>query len=159
VIQRERWLNIEFQQLIDKAAVEVETLLIDFASPGGEHARPTDAEAVGAETQVAHQADVLADPPVMITGDIAIRAIGDFARHMREAMPNALAGTVGQGRSFDLIGARGRAPEEILRKYRSLNHNTQILRVSRRGAEVAEYRSCRHSNSANSAPLRETALL
>jgi hypothetical protein len=35
---------------------------------------------------------------------------------MREAVPDALAATVHLGRTFDLVGGRRSAPEELVRK-------------------------------------------
>ncbi len=87
--------------------------MIHGAGPRRENARPARAEAVGAEAQIAHQTNILAEPSVVVAGEVASRAIGNFARRVREAMPNAFPGAVRQRRAFDLVGACGCAPEEI----------------------------------------------
>ena len=80
--------------------------------PVRQNARPRHAEAVRLNSQLAHQPHVLRKTPVVIAGHVAIGTIGNFAGRMREAMPDARAGAVGQRRAFDLVGAGGCAPEK-----------------------------------------------
>ena len=51
-----------------------------------------------------------------IAGYVTGVAILDFARSMREAVPDRFALAVLFSRAFDLVGGGGRAPEEILRE-------------------------------------------
>jgi hypothetical protein len=50
----------------------------------------------------------------MIASDVAVRSVSDFARSMREAIPDGFALAVLIPRALDLKRRCGRAPVEIL---------------------------------------------
>ena len=62
--------------------------------------------------KLAHQPHVVRKSPIVIAGDVAMTAVGDLARRVGEAMPDARAGAVGQRRAFDLVGAGRGTPEK-----------------------------------------------
>lgn len=100
------------EQAVDQPVVEVEPGSVHAAGALGQHAAPGDAEAVGAQAQFAHQRDILAPAPVVVAGDVAGVAACDAARLVREHVPVAGTGAVGQRRALDLVGRRGGSPEE-----------------------------------------------
>ena len=53
---------------------------------------------------------------VRVAGDRARVAVHDVPGHVAEAIPDALAAAVLAGRSLDLVGGRGRAPDEVGRE-------------------------------------------
>ena len=103
-------------QLVDEAAVEIETLGVGTTAPGGKDARPGDGEAIAAEAELAHERDVLRVPMEVIAGDIARVAVGDRAGGMAEDVPDRLpAATLADG-ALDLIGRGGGAPHPVFGK-------------------------------------------
>jgi hypothetical protein len=116
MVQRWKWLDAVREQGIHESAVKVDARLIHAARAFWQHPRPTDAEAICTDAQLAHQANVFREPPVMIARDVASGPVGDFARRASETVPDVLAGPVGKRRALDLISARRRTPEEIRRK-------------------------------------------
>ena len=128
VVQRRRQVPVEqrgvrrdavLQQLVDQPRVEVQPLRIDPAGALGKHARPVDAEAVAIEAQRLHQLHVLTVTAVVVAGDVAGVAVGHHPGRMREALPDAGAGAVGQRRAFDLVSGSGGAPMETVGKNES----------------------------------------
>jgi hypothetical protein len=85
-----------FQQLIHQPRIEVQSFRVDPAGTLGQHARPADAEAIALQPQYLHQLHVALVATVMIAGDIAGIVVDHHAGGMREALPDAGAGTVGQ---------------------------------------------------------------
>ena len=104
------------EEVVDEAVVVVEAGRVHAPGPVGKDARPRDREAKGVEPQLADQAEVLRPSVVRVAGDRARVACHDVPGHVAEAIPDALAATVLAGRSFDLVGGRGRAPDEVGRK-------------------------------------------
>ena len=84
------------------------------------------AEPVGVQTQFPHQRHIVPIMAVMIAGDIAGIAVADSARGMGELVPDAGTGTIGQRRTFDLVGGSRRAPEEIRGKRSECSHGRKI---------------------------------
>jgi hypothetical protein len=62
--------------------------------------------------ELTHQPHILGKSAVVIAGDIARRMVKNFAGRVCEAMPYARTGPIGQRRTFNLVGARGGAPEK-----------------------------------------------
>ena len=114
--QVDQWLDARVEQGVDEALVEVEAGLVDGAGPRGQHARPADAEAIGARPQVGHQPDVLRVAVVVVAGDVAGAAIGDRARLAGEGVPDRRSPAVLGRCSLDLVGGGGEAPGEVGRK-------------------------------------------
>jgi hypothetical protein len=103
-------------QLVDEAAVKIETLRVGTAAPGGKDARPGDRESVAAESELAHERDVLRVPIEVIAGYIARVAIGDSAGGMTEDVPDRLPATALADGPFDLIRRGGGAPYPVFGK-------------------------------------------
>jgi hypothetical protein len=101
------------QQGIDQTVIEGQSRLVDGVPAIGQHARPTDREAVGLQAQFGHQGDILAEPVVMIDGHVAGAALEGAARLLAERIPDRGTFPVLVPGSFDLIGGGGGAPEEI----------------------------------------------
>jgi hypothetical protein len=104
------------QQAIDQAVVVIEPLLVGLAAPIGEDARPGDREAIGLDAQRLEQFDILAIAVIAVAGDIAGAAIAGLALRVREDIPIGLPAPIFLDAALDLIGRRGAAPEEALRK-------------------------------------------
>lgn len=104
------------QQGVDQLVVEVEALGVDRAVAAGDHARPGDGQAVGVGAEPAHQADVLAPAVVVVAGDVAGVAARDLAGGVREGVPDRRRAAVLRHGSLDLVGRRGRAPQEVVRE-------------------------------------------
>lgn len=104
------------QQGVDQPVVEVEALGVDRAVPARDHARPGDGQAVGVGAQPAHEVDVLAPAVVVVAGDVAGVAARDLARGVREGVPDRRRTAVLRHGSLDLVGRRGRAPQEVVRE-------------------------------------------
>ena len=116
VEQVDQRLDARVEQGVDEALVEVEAALVDRAGPGGQDARPADAEAIGARAQIGHQPDVLWVAVVVVAGDVARAAVGDRARLAGEGVPDRRSPAVlGRG-SLDLVGGGGEAPGEVGRE-------------------------------------------
>src|SRR5690606_25009317 len=116
VIERAERLDAGFEQAVDEALVMVEPGLVHPTLAFREDAAPGDREAVGLHAKFAHEADVLAPAAILVAGDVARVAVQHHARPAHEAVPDARARAVGQGRAFDLV-RRGRAPpKELLRE-------------------------------------------
>ena len=114
--QVDQWLDARRQQGVNEALVEVEARLVDRAGPRGQHARPADAEAIGARPQIGHQPDVFRVAVVVITRDIAGAAIRDRAGSAGEGVPDRRPATVLGRCSLDLVRGGGEAPGEVSRK-------------------------------------------
>src|SRR5215204_5929016 len=97
-------------QLIDEATVEVETVRVGTAAPGGKDARPSNGEAIAAEPELAHKRDVVRVSMKVIAGNIARVAIGDCAGGMAEDVPDRLPAVAFADRALDLIRGRSGAP-------------------------------------------------
>ena len=69
VVERKPGHDARRQQLVHQPAVEVETLLVDRAV-ARLHSRPACGEAVGAQSELFHQSDVLGHSVVMVNGGV-----------------------------------------------------------------------------------------
>src|SRR4051794_17933503 len=102
----------------------IKTLLIDSSSPLGNDARPRDREAIGVDTELAHQSDIFLPATIMITCDIPILALPDFSTGMRKGIPHAQATIVDGYRTFNLICGRRCPPQKIVGEISRVNHRT-----------------------------------
>ena len=116
VVERDERLDAVREQLVDEAVVEVEAGGVHAAAALGEDPRPRDREAVGVETERAHQADVVAIAVVGVARDAAVVAVEDLPGRRREAVPDALAAAVLGHRALDLVGGGRGAPDEPVGK-------------------------------------------
>ena len=76
------------KQGIDEALIVIQSLLIDLPAPIRQDSAPGDGETIGVETKLGHQGEVPLWVGVGITGDIRILTGDDFARLVRESIPN-----------------------------------------------------------------------
>ena len=113
VVEREERPDPALEQELDQAIVEVEPRSVGPPASLGLHARPGHREAVGAQTQLAHQGHVVAGAMIVIVGGLTRAAVGDLAGDGGEAVPHALAPPILMGRALDLIGGCRRAPEKV----------------------------------------------
>ena len=116
VIERDQRLDVAREQRVHQALIEREALRVDLAATGWQHACPGDRKPIALQSELAHQRDVLAPAVVVVAGDVAGVAVMHHRRRVREALPDARPRTVGEGRAFDLIRGRRRAPEEAVGK-------------------------------------------
>ncbi len=116
VVEGDHGLDAVREQRVDQPLVEVEARRVHAAAAVGQDPAPRDAEAIGREPERAHQRDVLRVPAVVVARDIAGVTVVDTPGRMREAVPDARAGAVGERRAFDLVRRRRRAPQEPRRK-------------------------------------------
>ncbi len=116
VEQRDIRRDAVFQQFVDQPRIEIQPLPVDPAGALGQHPRPVDAEAVAMQAERLHQLHVVLVAAIVVAGDVAGVAAHHHARRVREALPDAGTGTVGQWRTFDLVGRRGGAPMETIRE-------------------------------------------
>src|SRR5215204_616363 len=103
-------------QLVDEAAVKIETLGVGTAAPGGKDARPGDRESVAAEAKLAHERDVVRVPNEVIAGYVARVAIGDSAGGMTEDVPDRLPAAALADGALDLIRRGGGTPHPVFGK-------------------------------------------
>ena len=117
---RSQWSSVAngrdpgLEQPVHERVVEVEPRLVHRAAPLGHGPRPGHREPVGLHPQPAHQGQVLPPAVVVVAGDASVRAVGDVPGDRGVAIPDALAASVGAGRSLDLVGRGGDAPEEAV---------------------------------------------
>ena len=116
VIQAGPRLDAATEQRIDQTVVEIQPLGIRRPRPGRLNARPRDGEPVGLQPGVGHQRDVFQVAVVVVGRDIAGIVVEHLARRMAERIPDARPPAVGGGGAFDLIGRRGRTPQEAIGK-------------------------------------------
>src|SRR5438445_10729047 len=100
-----------------------DALPIYRALPGRQNAAPGDAEAVGVEPELAHQRDIVGEAVVLVAGDVARLAPHCTAGGVGKTVPDARACAVGERRALDLIGGRGRPPQDVPGKPDSLTHS------------------------------------
>src|SRR6185437_4485271 len=104
------------EQRVHQPVVERESGAIDRSRSEREDAAPGNAEPIGAQAELAHELHIVWPAVIMIGGDVTRLAIRGAPRGVREAMPDARSRTVGERRTFDLIGGRGGSPEEAFGK-------------------------------------------
>src|SRR5947209_228362 len=116
VVQRGVRADAAFEQAVDEALVEGQAGLVPGAVPQWLHARPRERETIGVHAQARHQRDVFGPASIVVASDVAGLATHRLARGVREGVPDRGAAAVGGGAAFDLVGAGGHAPGEILRQ-------------------------------------------
>src|SRR5919109_503907 len=90
VVERDERPDAALEQELDQAIVEVEPRSVGPPASFRLHARPGHREAVGAQTQLAHQGHVVAGAMIVIVSGLARAAVGNRAGDGGEAVPNAL---------------------------------------------------------------------
>jgi hypothetical protein len=110
--------NVGREQRINEAVVEVEPAKVDSARGRSirQDARPGDAEAVGLQADIRHEADVVRVSVVVIARHIARLIEPHIAWRVRPVIPDVGASSILARGPFDLIGTRRCAPDETLRK-------------------------------------------
>jgi hypothetical protein len=96
VIQRDHGLDVVGEQRIDETIVEVEAGGIHRASPARQDPAPGNTEAIRVRPEGSHQRDVVSIAPIVVAGDVARGAVADQVRGVREPVPDARTGAVGQ---------------------------------------------------------------
>ncbi len=91
VIEGDEGANSGFQQGIDEAAVVINAFGIGRSGPGGLNARPGNRKAIAVQIHRAKERDVFAPAMIGIAGQVAGVAGLDFARSVREAVPDRFA--------------------------------------------------------------------
>ena len=114
VVERDEGLDAGLQQAVDQPPVEVQAELVHGAGALGQHAWPCDREPVGAEAEVGQQRDVVLEAEVVVRGGCARLSARDAPRLGCEGVPDGRPPAVGVDRALDLVGRRGRTPEEPL---------------------------------------------
>ena len=104
------------QQLVDQAAVEIQTAHVRLPGAFREDPRPRDREPVGVHADVLHQRDVLDIAVVVIVGDIAAVPVRDVPWGVRVRVPDRDALTVLIPCALDLVGSSCHAPPETVRE-------------------------------------------
>src|SRR5215203_903834 len=114
-------------QLIDEAAIVVETFCVGTSAAGGKNARPSDGEAIAAKSELPHERDVLGVSVVMIAGDIARVAVDCLARSMAEVVPDRWSATTLSDGPLDLIGRGRSSPHPTFRKDHFCSSHAQSI--------------------------------
>ena len=113
VIQRERWLDVVFEQLIDQPIVERQPLRIGGAGALGNDPRPGHREPVRADAQLGHERHILAHPVVVIGGDVAVLSLIHRSGYRGKHIPDGRTAPVLLGSPFNLVRRGGHSPLEI----------------------------------------------
>src|SRR5829696_1150221 len=116
VVEREHRFDRALPQAVDEPAVEVEASLVGVTAPFGLDAGPGHREAIGMYPELGHQVEVFFQTVVLVAGDVARVAVNHLAWSMAKRVPDRRAAAVFVYRTFDLVGRRGRAPQEVLRE-------------------------------------------
>ena len=128
VVERRRGRDAGLEQGVHEAVVERKPGLVHGPHAVRQHARPGDAEAVGPEPELGHEADVVRPPAVVVAGDVAGRPVGDPAGLVGEPIPDREARPVGAGRPLDLVRRRRGAPEEAGRERGGAAHQRTTVK-------------------------------
>ena len=115
VIEGQEGFQPARQHPVDQPVVEIETFRVRRPAPLGHHPRPACRKAVGVETAVAKEVQILRPAVVMVAGGGAVLAVQDIAGRGGEAVPMAAPGTA-KACALDLIGGGGGPEEEARRK-------------------------------------------
>jgi len=102
------------EQFVHQGIVEIEPPSVHRPTALGQHAGPTDREAIGAHAQFGHEGHVLAVQVVVVVGHVAVLAADDLARPAAERVPDAVAAFLAA--TLDLERTGGGAPHEAIRK-------------------------------------------
>src|SRR5690606_1518639 len=101
---------VAFEEPIDQALIEIETLFIDRSATGRNHARPSNAETVGVDPEPRHEIEIALVAVIMVTRDIAGPAVLRPPFAVGKSVPYAGQTAVLTGGSFDLV-SRGGDPQ------------------------------------------------
>ena len=113
VIERDQRADVGFEQGIHETAVVIDAFGIRRTAPVRLNSRPGNREAVAVQIHRPHQRNVFAPAMIGVAGYVAGVAILDFARGVREAVPDGFALAVFFPRAFNLVSGSGGAPIEI----------------------------------------------
>src|SRR5690606_16441490 len=80
----------------------------------GQHARPGDGEAVGADAQFGEDVQVLFQAVVVVAGQVTGVAVGHQAGGVGEGVPDGRPAAVLVPGTLHLVGGRGRTPQEVV---------------------------------------------
>ena len=112
VVERQPRLDAPVEQPVHQPGVEVQPAPVGRAAPGRLHPRPGHREPVRRQPELGHQLDVLAPAVVVVDRDVAGAAAAHPTRRVAEGVPDRRPATVLCGRSLDLVGRGGGAPDE-----------------------------------------------
>ena len=112
MIEGRKRLNPVREEFVQEAIVEVEAFGVRRAGPVGKYPRPCDRKSIGFDAEPLDQANVFLVPMIVIVGAVRVAAIADFARGVGEGVPDRRGAAVLGHRALDLVGRRGRAPQE-----------------------------------------------
>jgi hypothetical protein len=116
VIQRDDGANARFEHRIGDALVVIQSPGVHASAARGLDSRPCNRVTIALDVQLAQQRDVLEVAMIAIARQVAVVAVLDAARRVREAVPDGFAFAVFLPGTLDLIGRGGCAPDEIRRK-------------------------------------------
>ncbi len=111
VVERQPRVDPVPEQLVDEPVVERQPLRVDLSAARPD-AGPGDGEAIGRQAELGHQRDVVGHAVVVVAGDVAVVAVRDRTRGVREGVPDRRRAAVLVGGALDLVRRRGGAPEE-----------------------------------------------
>src|SRR5215469_6188666 len=119
MIESSDWSNAFREEAIHQTIIKRQPGRIHRPNTFWQDARPGDGKAIGRQTEVGHELDILLDAMVVINGDITGLALIGMSRRGREAVPNGGTTPIFARRAFDLVGGGRRAPQELSRKAHS----------------------------------------
>jgi hypothetical protein len=128
VVERHQGLNALLEEAVDEPVVEIEAACVDRPGALRQYPAPCNAEAISAEPELLHEADVVAPPPVVIAGDVTGVAVRNETGSVTEAMPDVRAGAIGERRAFDLVRGGRRAPQEAIGKAKVVSRSRAVHR-------------------------------
>src|SRR5262249_34206087 len=99
-------------QLVDQAAVEVETLPVGLTHAFRKDGRPRNGEPIRWCADLLQQPNIFLVPVVMVIGDVAVVVVLYVARVVRIRIPDGSTLTILVPCALDLIRRRGGAPVE-----------------------------------------------
>lgn len=111
--QRDHGLDAVRQTFVHEVDVVLQTGLVDgvVAAAQRDDAAPGNAEAVGFGAQRLHERHVVFVAVVGVAGDVAVGAVGNFARDAAEGVPDAVGAAIFVGCAFDLVAGGMLVPE------------------------------------------------
>ena len=106
VIQRAEWFYAICKQLIDDAAVKIDSLRIRVSAAIRKDPRPRNRESIAAQPQALHQRDVLLVPVVVVDRYIAGISTSHSSGQMAECIPDGWTATILVNSSLNLVRGR-----------------------------------------------------
>src|ERR1700722_13006324 len=116
VIQGCERLDVALEQAVDQPVIEIQTTAVDGAVAVRLHPRPGNGKAIPLNAQCRDQVEIRLEPVVVVTGDLAVRAVRGRTGAQAEFVPDRWPLAVGARRPFDLEGAARDTPSEIVWK-------------------------------------------